>query len=92
MNIHNKRICALILTMVAVSGCQYEQANRSDYMSPAAGNAIAYNSALQIIDPWPQSAGNTQLNVPSVKYGGEPKKSKSSPAPIIIQAGGGGKQ
>ena len=56
---------------VFVSACQYEQLNRSEFMSDAAGNAIAHNSALQIIDPWPRVAGNNDLWVPAVKYGGK---------------------
>ena len=30
-----------------------------------AGNAIAHNSALQIIDPWPAGVQNTKLKVPA---------------------------
>lgn len=78
--------------VLSLSACQYEQLNRSEYMSDSAGNAIAHNSALQIIDPWPRSAGNNNLKVPSTEYGGEPKKDSPAPTPIVIQASGTGQQ
>jgi len=64
-----KKIILSAAAIVALSGCQYEQLNRSEYMSASAGNAIAHNSALQIIDPWPRSAGNDNLYVPTGEYG-----------------------
>ena len=76
----------------SLSACQYEQLNRSEFMSDSTGNSIAHNSALQIIDPWPRSAGNNNLKVPSTEYGGEPKKDTPPPAPIVIQASGTGQQ
>lgn len=64
-----KKISLSAVVVVALSGCQYEQLNRSETMSDSAGNAIAHNSALQIIDPWPRSAGNDNLRVPAGEYG-----------------------
>jgi len=81
----------IVLTGVAavfLSACQYEQLNRSEFMSASSGNAIAHNSALQIIDPWPRVAANDDLHVPAVKYGGEPKEGETPPTPIIIQTTG----
>lgn len=89
MSVNFKNILATGATLVALSGCQYEQLNRSEYMSNSAGNAMAHNSALQIVDPWSRSAGNNNLKVPTGEYGGEPKKDASTPAPIVIQTTGG---
>ena len=80
------------ISMAVLSACQYEDLNRSEFMSASSGNAMAHNSALQVVDPWPRNASNNNLEVPSVKYGGEPKKSPAAPTPIIIQSGGGAKQ
>ncbi len=87
-----KNVLMASISMVALAGCQYEDRNRSEFMSASSGNSMAHNSALQVIDPWPQNAQDNDLKVPSVKYGGEPKKSAAAPAPIIIQTGGGAKQ
>ena len=74
--------------LLGLSACQYEELNRSEYMSHSTGNAIAHNSALQIIDPWPRVAGNNDLRVPVGEYGGEPKTEESSPSPIVLQMSG----
>ena len=87
-----KNYLTACISMLVLSACQYEDVNRSEFMSGSSGNAMAHNSALQVVDPWPSNASNNNLEVPSVKYGGEPKKSPSAPAPIIIQNGGGAKQ
>ncbi|MCF6320258.1 MAG: hypothetical protein L3J32_00605 [Rhizobiaceae bacterium] len=80
-----KNIVFVSAASLFLSACQYEQLNRSEFMSQSAGNAIAHNSALQIIDPWPREAGNNNLDVPAVKYGGEPKGGELSPTPISAQ-------
>ncbi len=87
-----KNVLMASISIIALAGCQYEELNRSEFMSASSGNAMAQNSALQVIDPWPGNASNNNLAVPSVKYGGEPKKSAAAPTPIIIQTGGGAKQ
>ncbi len=79
-------ITIALLAVLLLSACQYEELNRSEFMSASTGNAIAHNSALQIIDPWPRNAGNNNLRVPAGKYGGEPKVDEGPPSPIIIQA------
>ncbi len=85
------RATLLASTALALSACQYEELNRSEFMSDAAGDAVAHNSALQIIDPWPLNSGNNNLRVPAVKYGGEPTSEDSSPSPLVIQAAGNNK-
>ena len=70
-----------------LSACQYEELNRSEFMSANTGNAIAHNSALQIIDPWPRNAGDNRLRVPATKYGGEPKTDAASPSPVVLSVG-----
>ncbi|MCP4072190.1 MAG: hypothetical protein GY742_10695 [Hyphomicrobiales bacterium] len=83
-----KTTAIVVIAILPLTACQYEELNRSEFMSASAGNAIAHNSALQIIDPWPRMAGNNDLRVPVGKYGGEPKTDEGPPSPIIIQASG----
>lgn len=70
-----------------LSGCQYEQLNRSETMSFSTGNAMAHNSALQIIDPWPRSAGNNHLRVPATKYGADTSEKGSAPPKLSATSG-----
>ncbi len=83
------KILSGFFVLLGLSACQYEELNRSEFMSQSAGNAIAHNSALQIIDPWPRVAGNNDLRVPVEEYGGEPKTEESPPSPIVLQMAGG---
>ena len=61
-----KRALALIL---ALSGCAKDDALRSEGLTLAAGDSIAVNSSLQIIDPWPAGVEDTELLVPSDRGG-----------------------
>ena len=47
-------IVALVAGL-AVGGCYHPEA-RLDPISPIAGNAIAHNKAVQVVDPWPDHA------------------------------------
>ena len=57
--------CALLL----LSGCITENKD-SEGISYSAGNAIAHNTALQVIDPWPANVQDTHLVVPADRKGG----------------------
>ena len=87
-NIPSVKIISGLIILLGLSACQYEELNRSEFMSDSAGNAIAHNSALQIIDPWPRVAGNNNLRVPVGEYGGEPKTEESPSSPIVLQMSG----
>lgn len=54
---------AVILSMVTLGGCQERKYNRylhaRDTISLSAGDAVAYNKAVQTIDPWPAYARKT---------------------------------
>lgn len=51
--------------LLALSGCAKDDALRSEGLTLAAGDSIAVNSSLQIIDPWPAGVEDTELLVPS---------------------------
>ncbi|WP_460449286.1 hypothetical protein [Alsobacter sp. SYSU BS001988] len=46
--------------LLALAGCQ-ESLARRDAISFAAGDAIAYNKAVHIIDPWPAASVNPDI-------------------------------
>ncbi len=49
------------------SGCTSDDYLRMDGLTPGAGNAMAANSAMQMVDPWPNGVQNTKLRVPAVR-------------------------
>lgn len=57
----------LIIFALAASlaGCTSDQTMRRDGVTPGAGNAIAANTAMQMVDPWMPGVQNTNLRVPS---------------------------
>jgi len=57
-------IAAGSLALLALSGCVVEN-ELSEGISYSGGNAIAHNSSLQIIDPWPEYVQDTNLVVPA---------------------------
>jgi hypothetical protein len=47
----------LMTTVLMLAGCEHDRyLDRRDSVTFGAGNAIAANKAIQIIDPWPQDA------------------------------------
>jgi len=56
---------AVVAAMLALSGCIKEEFQRIDGMTPGAGNAIAANTAMQMVDPWPVGVDDTELSVPA---------------------------
>jgi hypothetical protein len=67
MTMKNTKIILLLLTAVAMQACAREDALRTEGLSLGAGDSIARNSALQIIDPWPDGVEDTNLSVPSAR-------------------------
>jgi hypothetical protein len=56
----------ILLTLVALSsGCATEETARMDGLTVGAGNAMAANSVMQMVDPWPRGVENTDLIVPA---------------------------
>lgn len=49
----------------ALAGCQSTEDRRVEGLTLDAGDAIATNTALQVIDPWPAGVQNTDLVVPA---------------------------
>jgi hypothetical protein len=45
----------------AIGGCSQIYLDRRDTLALSAGDAIAANQAVQVIDPWPPHSGNTNI-------------------------------
>jgi len=59
----------IILALLAsacfgLAGCS-ETYQRVDGVTPGAGNAIAANTAMQMVDPWQYGVQDTDLDVPA---------------------------
>jgi len=61
-------ISTLLATTVLVSSCN-QAISRRDSLAPSFGNAMAANTALQTIDPWPRNVENTHIHTDGVKTG-----------------------
>lgn len=74
----------LIITVLAagafLSSCAKDDYARTEGLSLGAGDAMAVNTALQVIDPWPAGVEDTDLTVPSDR-GGEGGATPGAPAP-----------
>jgi hypothetical protein len=64
-----KTIFIASATMLVLSGCAKDDALRTEGLTLGAGDAVATNSALQIIDPWPAGVEDTELIIPSDRGG-----------------------
>ena len=57
-------LAALAAACCALAGCS-ETYQRVDGVTPGAGDAIAANTVMQMVDPWPYGAQDTDLKVPA---------------------------
>ncbi len=56
---------AFVLCTSVLAGCTSTDDRRVEGLTLDAGDAIAHNTALQVIDPWPVGVQNTNLVVPA---------------------------
>ncbi len=74
----------LIGVAILVTGCTSDQTMRMDGVTPGAGDAIAANTVLQMVDPWQRGVNDTDLLVPAnsaVTAATAPGASSASSAP-----------
>lgn len=75
----------LLASLAALSACTSDETLRLDGMTIGAGEAIAANTAMQMVDPWPRGVENTKLRTPAfrkrpvVASGGDPALSPANP-------------
>lgn len=62
-----KMITSAVIAFATISlaGCVGPEETINEGVTLGAGNAVAHNSALQIIDPWPPGVQDTDLVVPA---------------------------
>lgn len=62
---------AALALLMAATGCASDDLRRGAGITDEAGNAIAHNTALQLVDPWPEGVEDTDLETPYDRGGEE---------------------
>ena len=57
--------CIALLLAGFAGGCTSDDYIRTEGVTPAAGNAQASNTVMQMVDPWQYGVQNTKLLVPA---------------------------
>lgn len=70
--------------IAALTGCTTSQTLHHEGVTSYAGNAIAANTALQMVDPWPYGVQDTSLETPA-----ERPETPDVPDAGYDEAGGG---
>ena len=58
---------AILSAAALAAGCASDDYLRTDGLTIGAGNAMAANTAMQMVDPWQEGVQNTKLRVPAVR-------------------------
>lgn len=58
---------ALALIAIAASGCMSEEHRRADGLTDGAGNSMAANTVMQMVDPWQDGVQDTRLLIPAAR-------------------------
>ena len=59
------KIVVALTAGLSLQSCAREDTLRTEGLTLGAGNALATNSALQVIDPWPNGVEDTDLSIPN---------------------------
>ncbi len=83
--------------VIALGGCRdYKEFDEyyatTDAISTKTGNAVAHNMALQTIDPWPEHAGDTRIDVDGKRILKAVEKYRNGGGEAAAAGGGGEKK
>ncbi len=69
------------LSLVA-AGCTSDELARNEGVTGRAGDAMAANTVMQMVDPWPRGVENTNLRVPAdhAQYQNKPATTAKAPS------------
>ncbi|RVJ99088.1 hypothetical protein [Sinorhizobium meliloti] len=73
-------VLLLFASSILLSGCQSHELVRSETIALSAGDAIAANSVMQMVHPWPPSVKQTSLVTPAdlEQYKPQPQNAEQS--------------
>lgn len=69
--------------LLMLAGCTHEAYQRNEGVSSYAGNAIAANTVMQMVDPWPAGVEDTDLETPADRGTGEDGMPKAPPVQMV---------
>jgi hypothetical protein len=69
----------VVLFCAFLPGCQSAEYWALDGSVSEAGDAVAANTVMQIVDPWPRGVDRTQLLVPAVRNQHERRNDSQGP-------------
>jgi hypothetical protein len=75
---HLRTIITIGFVAAALAGCVTEETQRVEGVTAGAGNALAANTAMQMVDPWQYGVQDTDLDVPADRAGAVAAPSASS--------------
>jgi hypothetical protein len=81
-------LAAALAGLVALSGCQDAYIARRDGVTFQAGDAVAANKAIHIIDPWPSSAASARLPASGTQAVSAIERLEARNAPAAAAGGG----
>jgi hypothetical protein len=61
------KLAVLIAITSLGSGCMSDEYRRADGLTNNAGDAVASNTVMQMVDPWQDGVQDTRLRVPAVR-------------------------
>lgn len=76
-----------LLLALASQGCTSDDYARQDGLTFGAGDAIAANTVMQMVDPWPAGVQDTRLKVPAQRAA---SSASDAAAQAKAEQGGGG--
>lgn len=77
-------LIGMIALSALLTGCAKDDLLRTEGLTMTAGDSIARNKALQVIDPWPAGVEDTNLRVPAVRSDNSTTAVAASAAPSTV--------
>ncbi|MCO5164483.1 MAG: hypothetical protein M9939_25670 [Mesorhizobium sp.] len=74
------RLVLLFGAALTLAGCVGDGVGRQEGVTSGAGNAIAANTVMQIVDPWQPGVEDTDLRVPATRASASASAAPEKPA------------
>jgi hypothetical protein len=75
------KIILAVIAGILLQSCAKEDTLRTEGLTLGAGDAMARNTALQVIDPWPDGVEDTDLLIPNSRPNGKVEDGAEPAAP-----------
>ncbi len=75
------KLIIAVLAGLVLQSCAREDTLRTEGLTIGAGDAMARNTALQVIDPWPAGVEDTDLIIPNKRPNEKVEDAGAAPAP-----------